>query len=521
MRPNRLKQPSLARTFARLAPATLLVQILSFGSSIVLATRLGASTKTDAYYLALSVPVVAYAVLLAGIRLGGIPKLTAVAAGSSEDELSGACSQVVTGTLVASAVLSVLVTAVMVILLPAAAGGSSQFASLTRYFMIELIPYAVTGALLGVFGAILAVKGRFTVTAMVLTFEPVLKSILLLAFTKQLGIQALLIGNLLGNALAVVVLWRLVERAGVVIRLTRFYRSPVVRSIFKLSAPLVVSQSLLQLNPLIDRTTAAGLGHGSVTEFELGVRLFTAPASLLAATLVAPLAANWSARYVKEGWSAVTRSFGRVIAAVVIAVPPVIVLGFILRHELVAVAYSSHAYTPSAVNHTANVLGMLLLGLLAAVTVVPVSTLFIVRGDTMFPLKIGIANCVINAILDLLLRGPLGVTGIALSTALTLTTLCGVYVMTAHRRWGPLNLGSVAGRPAMVSAVSCVAIAGLSLFGAHLAAGDGSRWAQLAILLAVGLAAMGIHVTSVLLGRAWPAVRAAAAPPGKAVSWVN
>ena len=68
--------------------------------------------------------------------------------------------------------MSVLVTAVMLVVLPAAAGGSSRLHTLTRLFMVELSPYAVTGALIGVLGAILAVRGKFAITTLALLFEP-------------------------------------------------------------------------------------------------------------------------------------------------------------------------------------------------------------------------------------------------------------------------------------------------------------------------------------------------------------
>jgi putative peptidoglycan lipid II flippase len=383
--------------------------------------------------------------------------------------------------------------------------------------MVELIPYAVTGALLGALGAVLAVKRRFAITALVLAFEPILKSVLLLLFSKQLGAQALIIGNLVGNGLAVVVLWLVVSKDGVSLRLAAFYTSPTVRRIFRLSIPLVVSQSVIQLNPLIDRAAAAGLGRGTVTEFELGVRLFTAPATLLAATLVAPLAATWSTRFAEDGWGAVTKSFSRVIAALVIVVPPIIVTGFVLRDEIVRVAYSSHAFTPEAVQHTADVLGVLLIGLLAQVIVVPVSTLFIVRGNTVFPMKVGIANCVINALLDVALRGPLGVTGIALSTTVTLSVLCAIYVWQAQVRWGPLGLGSALRKPATVSAVSCAAIAFWAL-GSSQVATSGSRWVELAAICGIGAVGVAVHFGAVTLTRAWPGTARRA---GSRARWIG
>ena len=67
---------SLLRALARVAPATLIVMLLGFGSSVLVARRLGATTMTDAYYLAFSVGTFGYVVLLAALRQGAIPKLT-------------------------------------------------------------------------------------------------------------------------------------------------------------------------------------------------------------------------------------------------------------------------------------------------------------------------------------------------------------------------------------------------------------------------------------------------------------
>src|SRR5689334_12154561 len=90
-----VRDPGLKRTIASLAPASLLLQLVSFISSVVLATRLGATTATDAYYLALSVPVVAYGILTAAVRLGAIPALTRVAQTRSADEFRMASEELI------------------------------------------------------------------------------------------------------------------------------------------------------------------------------------------------------------------------------------------------------------------------------------------------------------------------------------------------------------------------------------------------------------------------------------------
>jgi putative peptidoglycan lipid II flippase len=485
-----------------MVPASLMLQVLSFASSIVLATVLGASTQTDAYYLALSVPLVAYAVLLAAIRLGGVPVLTDVSHACSPDELATASSELVSGTLVAASLLTAVITAVMLLVLPAAAGAGPKLSELMRWFMLELSPYAVTGALVGVLGAILAVRGHFVAPMLVLGLEPIAKSVLLLLFSHQLGAQALVIGNVSGNMIAVAVLWWLTVRGGPRLSLVRFRHSTVVRRVFKLSLPLVISQAVLQLNPLIDRTTAAPLGRGSVTVFELGSRVFAAPTTLIGVVLITPLVASWSARFAEEGWPTVVASFGRGVRAILAMVPPAIAVGFLLRTNLVKIAYGSHRYGPSAVSRTADVLGALLFGMPAQLLIVALSTMFVVRGNTIVPMIIGIANCIINAAFDLALRGPLGVAGIALSTSVTLTILCVAYAEEARRRWGMFDLKGL-GRPALASGISCLVICLAVVLLVHPGGAPATRLGDGLFVAAILAGAFALHAGVLVVARVW------------------
>lgn len=484
--------PGLIRTATRLAPASLLVQVLSFGSSIALATRLGATTQTDAYYLALSIPGLAYGILIAALRLGVIPSLTTIGHGGPPDRFARSCDELMSATLVLATAFGALLALVSILSVPAITAGSAHLTSLTRQYIVELSPYTVTGALLGVLGAILAVRGKFVAATAVLAFEPVLKSLLVIIFARQLGAQALIIGNLIGNGLAVVTLWVLLRRDGVTLGLARFVSSPVVRGIFKLSVPLVISQSLLSINPLVDRATAASLGAGSVTVFELGVRLFSVPTSLLTGVFIAPLAATWAKRLAEDGESAVLESFGRIVVAVLVLIPPLIVLGFVLRHQLVDLIYRGGRYSTADVRRTGDVLGMLLLGLTPQILVVPLTTLFIVRHNTMFPMIVGVANFALNATLDLALREPLGVSGIALSTAVTLTVLCGVCVVGAQKLWGSLHLRRMLA-PVALSLSSCATLAISAELLLRLVGSSGSRLHAAAAVLGIGLVGILIH----------------------------
>jgi putative peptidoglycan lipid II flippase len=493
---------SLWRTLGRVAPAALATQALSFGSSIILALILGASDQTDAYFLALSVPVVVYSVLIAATRLGMIPTLSDVGT-ESATAFNSAASEMVGAVMVVAIVLGTVVTATAVIVLPMVVGGSAHLIHLTRMMMVELSPYALTGALVGALGAVLAVRGRFVAAVAVTGIEPITKSILVVLLHHRIGAYALIWGNLLGGASAAVVLWILVRREGIRLCPRFRRRSEITKSLVKISAPLIIAQSVLQVNPLIDRGTAAGLSRGSVTVLELGLRLFTVPTLLLGALLIAPLTATWSARKAEGGQPALGASFGRAFAVLVVALPPFVVAGFVFRHPLISAFYSGGDYSPSAIAHTSEVFGMLLLGLPAQIAVVALATLFIVQGDAIFPMKIACANVVLNLVLDLALRVPLGVAGVALGTTITVSVLGAFYLVVACSRWESLALRQVR-RPAVCTVFSVAAMTAGAVAVSSVLPPHAPRITSLAIVTGGTLLACGIHALVLCIGRVGP-----------------
>src|SRR5438270_6591207 len=101
------------------------VQVLSFFSSVALARVLGATDDTDAYFLALSIQVTMYSILLAAGRLGAIPHLTRLGREQGSD-FSAVASELVTTITIITAALVVVATALAVGLIPILLQGSSH-----------------------------------------------------------------------------------------------------------------------------------------------------------------------------------------------------------------------------------------------------------------------------------------------------------------------------------------------------------------------------------------------------------
>ncbi len=417
----------------RVSSLTLLAQVFGFVSSVVIARVLGATHSTDAYFLGLSVPFFVSSVFLTAIRAGAIPALTDEAA-RDQAAFRRASSELVSITLISTLVLSALATALAAGLLPLTVG-DARLVGPAQLDALALTPLGVSAAMVSALAAILAVRNRFGAAALVVAIDPILRIALLVVFGSALGTKALVIANDVGNGLAVAVMWLLVVREGVPLRLRWPVRSEFVRRSVTVTAPIVICAAAVGSNPVIDRAMSGKLGAGSITALELGFRLFGIPLTLIGATMVGPLTATWSARNAAGGWPALRDSVNRGIETFTMIVPPLLVLGIVLRHQLVAVIYHGGGYSAHATDQTAAVLAMSELGAPAMLLGIAFGTLYVVQGRTKFVLMTGLINFALNAILDFVLRTPLGVAGIALATSVTYTTVLGVYILGTRRRW--------------------------------------------------------------------------------------
>lgn len=483
-------------TAVRVSAFTLAAQAIGFGSSIAIARVLGATRATDAYYLALSVPMLVYGIFLTTARQCGIPTLTEEAAASRSSYVE-ASSQLISATLVASVIISVLAAAAAVLLLPLIS--SPSVASLARIQVIELAPLGVLGAMIGAMASVLAVRNRFVAAALVLAIDPLLRIVLLVVAGAALGTDALVIANLAGNALAVIVMWVLICREGILPTWRSPLHSPFVRRLLAFGAPLTLSTAILQVNPVVDRAMASGLGSGTITALELGLRLVGIPMLLLGATLIGPVMATWSARKAAFGWPALRDSVNRATEVFTMLVPPVLVIGIALRHQIVEVMYQGGAYSAHATHETATVFGMLLVGLPAQLATIAFSTLFVIERRPMFCLKAGIANVILNVVLNFALRPFWGIGGIALSTSLTYSILLVAYVISARRHWDGIRIpfsGLLEARPA-----ASVVLMGSVAYGLLASAPSVTgRLGRIVEILVVTAAVLVVYAVTVLSG---------------------
>ena len=333
-----------------------------------------------------------------------------------------------------------------------------------------------------------------------MAFEPIVKTILILTVADLLGVRhrALALGNVVGGALAVATLLVVLRRSGIWIRPANPRRSTLLGAVLRLSVPLLIGQAVLQVNPIVDRLMTVTLVQGDVTMLELGFRLFSVPTALLASTGIAPVAATWAAPFSAGGWPPLRDSLSQALMAAAIVLPGLVALGVVLRLEAVTVLYRGGEYGATAVAQTAEVFGIFMAGLPGQVLVVALASVFIVLKDAIVPMMLAIVNVILNVILDVAFRSWLGVSGIALSSTVTLTLLAASYLFILRRRAGPLGLRRVSAAATRATIAACVC--GLAAWAVASALPESTdRASAVVVVLAAGAAGLLAYVAVLLL----------------------
>ena len=233
-----------------------------------------------------------------------------------------------------------------------------------------------------------------------------------------------------------------------------------------------------------------------MTELQFALQIFNVPSTLLAATLIAPVLAVWQKRFDSLGWASLRQSFVRAVEVVVVVIPPVVAIALVLRKDLVIAIFQGGQFSEEDVNSVASALGALLVGIPAQVFVVLYATLFLVQNRPWVPAAIGLANVVLNAALNLILRVPLGITGIAWSTTLTISVLTVAYALRARGSYGPLLTPDVIRRG--IRCCFAALCAGIGSFGLLVLLPDPTAKAR-AILDITVVSALGIALYSGIL----------------------
>lgn len=424
---------------------TVISKLLGFLRETSLAAVFGATSDTDAYLLAQTIPYLLFATVSYALTTTFIPVYSHVREARGKEAGFRFANTVILVLLVVGIVLVLAGEALAEQLVRLVAPGLDEsVAELTEYLSRILFPMTIFQLLSGVVTGILQADGEFGIPTAAGLAQNIAIIISIIAFGPRYGIPAVAVGTLIGLGLSFLVKLPALARTGFRWRAVLDIRDPGLQRIAILMLPALLSAGANQVNTLVDRMLASGLPEGRVAALNYANRLMQLAPGIIGTsvtTVIYPTLAKLAAR---KDWERFNEGLVSSLSLVHFLLIPIAVGILVLREPLVRIVYERGAFDAAATQETAWTLLFFSIGIAVFSMRNLISRAFFTLQDTKTPLMLGIVTVGTNVVLNLLLVGPLEQGGLALASVISMTLgfLLGLIAFRRKARgrldWRPL-----------------------------------------------------------------------------------
>lgn len=421
--PNVLRRQTVTQAAIIIAVISFISKFFGFFREVLVAKYFGATGQTDAFLVAMLIPISILGLFAAGFSTLVIPYYLEKKAKGIE-----AAKKFVNSAFTVWGTIFILVSIIIFIFAPACvrviAYGfkGERFAlavTLTRYLIISGLFTVLSGMFTGIFQA----EKQFFFPIFITFLGNVALVFSLFFLHRYLGLHSWTVGQILNASIAFfamffILWWRYKFFHTISYRQVDWRE---IRQFALLLLPLVISGGISMLNQIVDKTIASSLDAGSIAALNFAQRVWGIPISLLAtpiATAIFPtfseLALNGSARQEYE-----SRLRKTLAVSFYLVIPSTFFIYFLAR-PIVRLFFERGAFDARATNLTAFVLQMYVFGLFGHAISPILSRVFYSFKNTVTPVIVGIICVALNVILNIVLSKIMGAAGIALATSIVM-----------------------------------------------------------------------------------------------------
>lgn len=404
---------------AQVTAMVLLFKILGFVKQAFVASYFGATEATDIYFLANGFVLAVSEAIVKALGVSIIAVYTNLRITKGRE----AAAKLVNGLLTAFmpaflglALLLILFAPKFAHLLAPSFSGES-FSELVRYTRI-LSPIL----LFTCFETILAGVFDSYKSFFIPRLQSLIYSLAVIAacvfLSKPFGVSALVIGQYASSAVFIAVL---------IIKIRNYHSFALVRidevrelkSIFHTAVPLIIGNSALQINQIVDNTIASGLSAGAASALSYCQVLEQFVSNIMIVNIGNVMFANFAEFVAKGEKNKIKDTLAKAIDLLICILVGVSVVTVICAEDIVSIVYYRGNFTREAVYLTAaGLIGYAIAFVAVAVRDLSVKCLYAFQ-DTRAPMIACVAAVLVNIILSITLSRFLGILGITLATSIS------------------------------------------------------------------------------------------------------
>ena len=446
----------------KLVESTVIVTILTaFGSvtdifkDIAIATKFGATDVSDAYFVAMTIPIILSNVFLNAFRFGFVPIFTEILLKQRNQVLCEIASTIINICFIFLIILCAIgIVASSPIIEVIAPGFNTETSQLCSKLFAFLLPYFVFVAFFALISSVLYTYQHFTFPASYRLFQNLAIIASILFLSQRYGIWRLAIGTLAGVVIPLIPAMLILWRRGFKYRYSMNLRNQTVREAFSLTLIPIGSESIRRSSKIVERFIASTMQKGAISVLTYSHRLMFGISTLLTTGIKITMLPNLSEYAAKNDFEKIREYTHICIKSVVFVTIPIFVSLFFMGEPLIKILFGRGEFDNTAVINTTLALKYYVLALpFVALLPMLVNPFYALKmPQTMFIHMI--LMLVINVVLYIFLGKLFSFIGIALAVSLT-------YMISATRLYMLLRkqIGTLDERNLLVFCLKIVASA--------------------------------------------------------------
>lgn len=393
-------------------------RLLGFVRETVIANQYGATSFTDAYLVAYTLPYFLQAVLGMALVSAIVPVITKYLVQEKKEEAWRIASITLNWTVLFMSVFTLvgILSARYLVLLtaPGFESNTTNLATVLTMIMFASIIFMGAGMLIT---GILNAQKSFATAAFAPGFSSLI-IILSVIFLGRYGIHYLAWGTLLGMVGFFLIQIPVLKK----VRFQYYWDwnilHPEVKGIFINLLPIFLGTAVNQLYLAINRYFASGLAEGSISALNYAGKLMNLPMGIFALAISSAIFPTLSEQAVQQNKTALAHTLARGIKLVLLITLPAAAGLMALKTPIVKLLFERGAFDALATAMTADALFYFSIGMFAMGANMVITRAYYALQDVKTPLYLGLLSILVNVAASVILIRYLGHSGLALANTL-------------------------------------------------------------------------------------------------------
>lgn len=395
----------------------LLSKILGFFREILLSYFYGASGVSDAYLVSLTIPGVVFAFIGVALSVGFVPVYGRVVRNGGDGNLF-VSNLIFFVFLICTFIVSATYFYAEEIVFVFSPGFNSETKDLAVFFTRIFVFGIYASALISIFTGYFNVNGSVLIPVIAgIPFNAVV--LLSIFLSSHFGVVYLILGPFFAKIVEIIYFAPYLWRKGFRYVPSFDMGDPGLKSMVFLSAPLLISVSVEQVNVLVDRSIGSTLGEGAISSLSYAHHLNQFILGVFVVSIATICFPRLSRSYNDGNVGEFSKILSEALVAVTFLIVPSAIFFIFFSSDVVSFVYERGAFDSSAVSSTSSALLFYSVGMLGVGVREILSRAFYASHDTKTPVVNSLVGVFLNILLNLILSRYMGVAGLALATSIS------------------------------------------------------------------------------------------------------